>query len=168
MDTMAAVALGLEPPDERLMSHQPRSRKAPLITTPMWYMILGMGLFTFAALMCLNQWNFLGEGHIGSREHLSVIFTTFVFIQVFNEINARSIDPGKNPFDRILESRYFLSIMALIVVVQIGLTQYGGELFQTHPLSLITWLKIIAFSSLALIVGAVIRAFMRMRGVTEV
>lgn len=160
MDTLAALALGLEPPVPELMQERPGNRRAPLITRPMWYMILGMGIFTFAALMVLMRWNFLGDGATGSREHLSVIFTTFVFIQVFNEINARSID-GTNPFRGILASKGFLSIMAIIVVVQIALTQFGGKLFQTYPLSPIVWVKIIAFSSTALIAGMIIRIFIK-------
>ncbi len=167
MDTLAAVALGLEPPAPDLLDKKPRKRKAPLISRPMWWMILGMAGFTFVALMALFQWNFLGTGGRHSREHLSVIFTTFVFIQVFNEINARSIDPHTSPFRGLLKSFGFLGVGALIVAVQVLLTQFGGQLFQTVPLSAVTWAKIIAFSSTALIMGALIRVAMRAAGVVE-
>ncbi|MBU1239387.1 calcium-translocating P-type ATPase, PMCA-type [Myxococcota bacterium] len=167
MDTLAAVALGLEPPAPDLLDRKPRNRKAPLISRPMWWMIMGMGLFTFVSLMILFRWNFLGTGARYSREHLSVIFTTFVFIQVFNEINARSIDAWTSPFKDILKSKGFLLIGVLIVVVQVLLTQFGGALFQTTPLSLVTWGKIVAFSSTALIMGAIIRALMRSVKVVE-
>ncbi|MBN2724614.1 MAG: calcium-translocating P-type ATPase, PMCA-type [Deltaproteobacteria bacterium] len=160
MDTLAAVALGLEPPQSHLMKSKPKDRTAPLITRPMWYMILGVGFFTFISLIALTRWNFMSEAPEGSLEHMSIIFTTFVFIQVFNEINARSID-GKNPFSGIMKSHGFLIIMAFIVLIQGGLTQFGGKLFQTQGLSLIIWLKIIAFSSTTLLAGAVIRLFIR-------
>ena len=167
MDTLAAVGLGLEPPEPHLLDKKPRNRKAPLISKPMWWMILGMGLYTFVVLMVLFQWNFLGAGARYSAEHLSVIFTTFVFLQVFNEINARSIDPKRSPFEGILKSKGFLLIGVVIVVVQVLLTQFGGKLFQTVPLSPVTWAKVIGFSSTALIAGGIVRAVMRAFDVKE-
>ncbi|MDA3864755.1 MAG: calcium-translocating P-type ATPase, PMCA-type, partial [Deltaproteobacteria bacterium] len=60
MDTLAAIALGLEPPhDEYLMAQKPRKRQAPLIDGKMWWMIIGMGLYTFAVLMVLLKYNFI-------------------------------------------------------------------------------------------------------------
>ncbi len=157
MDTLAAIALGLEPPDPALLEEPPRGRTDPLITPYMITMIAGMGLYTFAALMFLLHRNFLGEGPVGSAEHLSVVFTTFVFIQIFNEINARSVRPSGGPLKNLHKSWGFLAIMLLIVVIQVLLTQFGGPLFQTHPLSASTWMKIILFSATALPVGYLLR-----------
>jgi P-type Ca2+ transporter type 2C len=168
MDTLAAVGLGLEPPDENLLNQKPPKRDFALITKSMWYMIIGMGLYTFIALMFLYHWNFLGEGPPQQREHLSVIFTTFVFIQVFNEINARSIDGIKNPFSGLLQSRGFLSILVLIIIIQILLTQFGGRLFQTYPLSLLTWVKIIGFSLTSLLAGSFIRFIIKTKNVNTI
>jgi P-type Ca2+ transporter type 2C len=167
MDTLAAVALGLEPPSKDLLKQKPRKRNSSLITKPMWWMILGMGLFTFISLMSLYQWNFLGQGPKGSREHLSVIFTTFVFLQLFNEINSRTIDAWTNPFKGLLKSKGFIFIGILTIIIQVLLTQFGGELFQTVALSLKTWGKIILFSSSALVMGYIIRMLMRMFDIKE-
>ncbi len=167
MDTLAAIGLGLEPPEDTLLQKKPRKRTAPLITSSMWFMILGMGLYTFASLMVLFRWNFLGEGTRYSAEHLSVIFTTFVFLQVFNELNARSLSGHESAFHQLHRSRGFLTILALICLVQVLLTQFGGRLFQTTPLSPATWLRVLAFASTALLVGAFLRLLMRRLGVGD-
>ncbi len=165
MDTLAAIGLGLEPPRPELMRARPRDRHAPLITAPMWVFILGMGAYTFVSLMVLFQWNFLGEGPRHGAEHLSVIFTTFVFLQVFNEINARSLSGHESAFAHLAESRGFLGILGLVMVIQVALTEFGGRLFQTTPLSAATWLRVLAFSSTSLLVGALLRWSMRRLGV---
>ncbi|MBU1070316.1 calcium-translocating P-type ATPase, PMCA-type, partial [Myxococcota bacterium] len=165
MDTLAAIGLGLEPPEDTLLKKKPRARKAPLITSSMWFMILGMGAYTFITLMILFRWNFLGEGSRHSAEHLSVIFTTFVFLQVFNELNARSLSGHESAFHSLHRSRGFLLILGLICVVQVMLTQFGGRLFQTTPLSLATWARVLAFSSTALLMGVLLRFLMRRLGV---
>lgn len=168
MDTLAAIGLGLEPPHPALLQEKPRQRNAPLITSSMWTFIFGMAVYTFVVLMLLFQWNFLGDGPRHSAEHLSVIFTTFVFLQVFNEINARSLSGNESAFSRILQSRGFLGILALIVVVQIALTEFGGSLFQTVPLSAATWVRVLLFSSTSLFVGAFWRWVMRRFGIGTV
>ncbi len=165
MDTLAAIGLGLEPPEDTLLRKKPRRRDAPLITSSMWFLILGMGLYTFVSLMVLFRWNFLGEGARYSPEHLSVIFTTFVFLQVFNELNARSLSGHDGAFHDLHRSRGFLGVLGLVVVIQVLLTELGGEMFQTTPLSLATWARVIAFASTALIVGALLRLAMRRLGV---
>jgi len=167
MDTLAAIGLGLEPPQETLLKKKPRARNAKLITSSMWFLILGMGFYTFVSLMVLFRWNFLGADARNTPEHLSVIFTTFVFLQVFNEINARSLSGYESAFRGLLHSRGFLFILGLICVVQALLTQFGGQLFQTSPLSAATWLRVLAFSSTSLVVGVFLRFLMRRFKVSE-
>nr|MDA3864961.1 cation transporting ATPase C-terminal domain-containing protein [Deltaproteobacteria bacterium] len=92
-----------------------------------------------------------------SPEHLSIIFTSFVFLQIFNEINARSLSPEQSPFLRLNKSTGFLSIMVLIVIIQFSLTQFGGKLFQTKYLGWQIWLKILLLSSTTLVFGHFLR-----------
>ena len=54
-------------------------------------------------------------------EHYTIMFNTFVFMQVFNEINARKL--GKMEFNST-------------IIVQILLVQYGGQPIRTSPLTL--------------------------------
>jgi hypothetical protein len=45
----------------------------------------------------------------------------------------------------------------MIVVVQVLLTTFGGEIFNTAPLPLSLWIKIILLTSTALIFGEIVR-----------
>jgi len=89
------------------------------------------------------------------------VFSTYVFLQVFNEINARSLSPQRSPLAGLLQNRAFLAILTLTVIGQIVMTEIGGEVgakvFSTAPLPIMTWFWIIAGSSSALIFGEVIR-----------
>ncbi|KAL3147298.1 hypothetical protein ABBQ32_002786 [Trebouxia sp. C0010 RCD-2024] len=57
------------------------------------------------------------EGHIRSN---SLVFNTFIFLQVFNEINSRKLgDCTLNVFTGITKSRAFMYVIAITVTLQI-------------------------------------------------
>jgi Ca2+-transporting ATPase len=165
MDTLAALALGLEPPTEAVMNRAPRRRDDPIITPHMWRNIFFTAGYFFAVLMLLLKYNFLGAAN--QREQYTVIFTAFVFFQIWNEISCRSLDDRRSSLTGILDSRYFLAIMAIIIVVQFLITQLGGEVFSVTPLSSFMWLKIIALTSTALILSELRRWIGRISGRRE-
>jgi Ca2+-transporting ATPase len=156
MDTLAALALSLEPPRDELMRDAPRSRTEPFITGTMAANILVMATYFTVVNLVLQATDVVGEGWTESYKN-SFLFTTYVFFQVFNAFNARSVVPGRSPFAGVLQSRMFLAIVALIVVVQVGVTTFGGVVFGTEPLRLDTWVLICALTSTALVVGALFR-----------
>eukprot|EP01126_Amoeba_proteus_P065229 TRINITY_DN923_c0_g1_i8.p1 TRINITY_DN923_c0_g1~~TRINITY_DN923_c0_g1_i8.p1 ORF type:complete len:984 (-),score=211.52 TRINITY_DN923_c0_g1_i8:464-3337(-) len=107
MDTMAALALGTEKPQERLLYRKPYGREGKLITATMWRNIFGQSFFQ-VLIMCLllyvidpdtrrhYLWNDIESGQFieGPNLHYTFIFNTFVFLQVFNEINSRKVNKG--------------------------------------------------------------------------
>jgi Ca2+-transporting ATPase len=157
MDTLAVLALCLDPPSADTMKRKPIGRTEPFITRTMWTNILAMSSFFTVALLVLQVTNFLGADRDVPRQFTAVIFTTYVFFQVFNEFNCRSLDPMRSPFAGLIRSRNFLGVMVVMVVVQVMLTQLGGEVFNTSPLPLDMWLKIIALTSTALLIPQTIR-----------
>ena len=69
--------------------------------------------------------------------HFTLIFHTFVFMQVFNEINCRKIGESEfNVFADFFDNALFIFIMVVTVCVQIILVQYGGEAVKCTPLTL--------------------------------
>ncbi len=53
-----------------------------------------------------------------------MIFNTFVFMQIFNEINARKIKANEyNVFDGFFNNFLFLFVEVLTIVVQVALMQ---------------------------------------------
>ena len=62
--------------------------------------------------------------HSPPSEHYTVIFNTFVLMQLFNEINARKIHGERNVFDGIFANPIFCSIVMGTFVVQVGLPEH--------------------------------------------
>lgn len=87
MDTLAALALATDPPTIELLDRKPESRNAPLISLDMWKMIIGQSIFQLVITLVLF---YAGSSILGlpkeSLELQTIIFNTFVFLQIFNEI----------------------------------------------------------------------------------
>ncbi len=153
MDTLAAFALCSEAPHHGLMNHRPISQDAKIVTPFMWLSIIVTGAFliTFGILQ-------LGTGFLGGEtpaEVSSVFFAAFILAAVWNGINCRALD-GKMPaFFR--GNPTFFVVMGFVVIIQILIVQYGGSVFNTVPLPVDQWIKIIVLSASVLVVGFVLR-----------
>ncbi|KAL8763840.1 MAG: hypothetical protein Q9184_000436 [Pyrenodesmia sp. 2 TL-2023] len=62
MDTFAALALATDPPTEKILDRKPAPKRAPLITTNMWKMIIGQAIYQLAVTFVLYfaGYNILG------------------------------------------------------------------------------------------------------------
>ncbi|KAF3696477.1 Plasma membrane calcium-transporting ATPase 3 [Channa argus] len=78
--------------------------------------------------------------HSPPSEHYTIIFNTFVLMQLFNEINARKIHGERNVFDGIFSNPIFCSIVLGTFAVQIVIVQWGGKPFSCAPLNIEQWL----------------------------
>lgn len=58
--------------------------------------------------------------HSPPSEHYTIIFNTFVMMQLFNEINARKIHGERNVFDGIFRNPIFCSIVFGTFAVQVN------------------------------------------------
>jgi Ca2+-transporting ATPase len=66
-----------------------------------------------------------------------MVFQTFVFMQGFNQINARSLGEKEwNCFSGIFTNWIFIAIVVVTFSVQIFFTQVFGRVMRTVPL---TW-----------------------------
>jgi Ca2+-transporting ATPase len=59
------------------------------------------------------------------------------------------------------KSTSFLTIIGIIVVAQVVIVTWGGDVFSVEPQSLADWGKAIAIGASILIVGAMVRAIGR-------
>jgi len=70
-------------------------------------------------------------------EHFTIIFHSFVMLQVWNQITCRKLKKNEyNVFSGFFTNSMFLIIMILIIVIQVSIIQYGGAFFRVCPL---TW-----------------------------
>ncbi|MCK9581188.1 MAG: calcium-translocating P-type ATPase, PMCA-type [Methanoregula sp.] len=157
MDTLAAFALCSEAPHAGLMNHKPVSQDATIITPFMWLSIIVTGaVFIIAGLLQF------ATGFIGGStpaEITTVFFSAFIIAAVWNGINCRALDGKMPPF--ISGNPTFFFIMGLVVVVQIAITQVGGEVFDTVPLSAEQWGRIILITAPVLVIGFLLRTVYR-------
>ncbi|XP_069320567.1 plasma membrane calcium-transporting ATPase 3 isoform X11 [Eulemur rufifrons] len=128
MDTFASLALATEPPTESLLLRKPYGRDKPLISRTMMKNILGHAVYQLTIIFTLL---FVGELffdidsgrnaplHSPPSEHYTIIFNTFVMMQLFNEINARKIHGERNVFDGIFSNPIFCTIVLGTFAIQV-------------------------------------------------
>ncbi|KAM9334671.1 plasma membrane calcium-transporting ATPase 1 isoform 3-T3 [Symphorus nematophorus] len=149
MDTFASLALATEPPTEALLLRKPYGRNKPLISRTMMKNILGQGVYQLIIIFTLL---FAGEKlfdidsgrnaplHAPPSEHYTIVFNTFVMMQLFNEINARKIHGERNVFEGIFNNLIFCSIVFGTFIIQIVIVQFGGKPFSCVALTIDQWL----------------------------
>ncbi|KAI8887494.1 PMCA-type calcium-translocating P-type ATPase [Backusella circina FSU 941] len=156
MDTFAALALATDPPTEELLNRQPEPRSAPLITFKMWKMIIGQAIFQITVTLVLLYSNVLNYS-TESAVLQTVVFNTFVFCQIFNEINCRRIDSNLNIFTNIWANKFFIVIFIICILGQAVIVSFGGAAFQVVQLDGIHWAISIIIGLVSLPVGVVVR-----------
>ena len=94
-----------------------------------------------------------------SPYELSLCFSIFVLLQFWNMFNAKAYRTGKSAFHHIGKSQGFLMIAAAIILGQLFITSFGGDMFSVRPLQLVDWAIIIGATSFVLWIGELRRAF---------
>eukprot|EP00605_Chrysophyceae_sp_TOSAG23-4_P000909 GSChrysophyteH1.ASY1.ANO1.1003.1 assembled CDS len=140
--TFVSAYLGQDPP---LNARLPYRRDASLISLHMIRNIAIQSIYQIALL--------------SSSEHTSLIFTTFVICQLFNEINARSIDDKMNVFSGIFDNGLFIGVIAVTSCVQWVLVENPKVNWLIGAVSLPEggWYKCIVLGSLSLPLGGLMR-----------
>ena len=100
-----------------------------------------------------------GDG-VDIRE-LTVFFTTFVMLQWWNLLNARTLSSCHSAFRYIWRCRGLLLVLLMILVGQWLIVTFGGKMFRTVPLPPLTWLTIIVGTSPVLWLGEAYRLILR-------
>ena len=161
MDTFAALALASIPPSEDVMQEKPRKSTDFIITRPMWWNIIGVGIVFLVVLMGMLWYYNHTPGGMTTYD-LTVFFTFFVMLQFWNLFNARVFGTNHSAFSHLSKSYGMELIILAIIVGQVLIVQYGGAVFRTVPLDGMTWLQIVALSSCVLWVGEIYRGVKRL------
>ena len=157
MDTFAALALASLPPSREVMAEEPRKQADFIISKPMAKGILLCSMLFFACSLALLFWC-ENSGTAGIDIHeLTIFFTVFVMLQLWNLFNAKSFGSNHSAFHRIYADRGMLLVLLLILVGQWLIVSFGGKMFRTVPLTWQEWGMIIAVTSLVLWIGELYR-----------
>ncbi|XP_048322358.1 calcium-transporting ATPase 2, plasma membrane-type [Ziziphus jujuba] len=141
MDTLGALALATEPPTDDLMKHAPVGRKGNFISNVMWRNILGQSFYQFMIIWFLQAKGkaiFRLDGPDSDLILNTLIFNTFVFCQVFNEISSREMEEI-DVLKGILDNYVFVAVIGCTVFFQIIIVEFLGTFANTTPLSFAQW-----------------------------
>lgn len=183
MDTFGAMALASLPPSRNVMTDKPRNRQSSILTKPMMSELLGVG-FLFFAITLGFYWLFnhaevtsipqmfhtaIGAENPMTPYEATLLFSIFVWTHFWYMFNARSFETGESVF-KVKMSKGFWTIVAIIVIGQLFITEVAYEFFNVEPmLHTLDWnfnpsgtldlLIIVAASSLVLWVREIYRLF---------
>eukprot|EP00730_Choanoeca_flexa_P001794 TRINITY_DN10785_c0_g1_i2.p1 TRINITY_DN10785_c0_g1~~TRINITY_DN10785_c0_g1_i2.p1 ORF type:complete len:1367 (+),score=394.58 TRINITY_DN10785_c0_g1_i2:109-4209(+) len=199
MDTFAALALATEPPTPELLDRPPYGRNKPLLSRIMIRQILGHSIYQLIVLFVLVfEGDDIFDIRSGRRpdlteqerdddittQHYSIVFNTFVWMQIFNELNARVIDgnlacdgpgcsvPGPlgallRPWRGLFNNWIFVGVLVGTIIVQALIVEFGGKAISTESLSAEQWGACVAFGAGSLIWNVVIHYLFPHRWIPE-
>jgi Ca2+-transporting ATPase len=131
-------------PTDKILDRKPVPKRASLFTMTMWKMIIGQAIYQLAITLTLY---FAGDRILagvinGSNPQLqldTIIFNTFVWMQIFNEFNNRRLDNNFNIFEGMFKNYWFLGINCIMVGGQIMIIFVGGVALGVTPLTGVQW-----------------------------
>ncbi|KAJ3080084.1 hypothetical protein HDU99_009317, partial [Rhizoclosmatium hyalinum] len=171
MDTFAALALATDPPTPELLNRPPARKSDPLINYDMWKMISVQSVYQIvvcAALYCTQVvWTSDGmdvivgtnsDEYTESYERMgTLVFNTFVFCQLFNELNCRVIGRELNIFKNIQKNPMFIAIVGGSVIVQVIIVEFGSRAFKTVSLNGADWALCLGLAAFSIPLGVLVR-----------
>jgi len=166
MDTFAALALATDPAHPDSLKRKPDKKFAPLISADMWKMIVGQSMFqlTVALVLHFKGHDILGYHATDTFQRIreeddlkTLVFNTFVFCQIFNQLNARELGRRLNIFKGLFKNYYFLGIFVIMVGGQALIVNVGGSAFQVSRIGGNLWAISIIIGLVSLPVGVLIR-----------
>ena len=136
MDTLAGIAFSYEAPLKSYMEENPKPKDEKIMNSYMYSEILFTGIYSSA--LCIF---FLKSPWIESiyrinetnKYLMTAFFALFIFMGIFNCFNART--PRLNLLSNLNKNKVFIIIILFIIVVQLYLIYYGGDLFRAYGLS---------------------------------
>ncbi|KAI1801765.1 plasma membrane calcium-transporting ATPase [Daldinia bambusicola] len=164
MDTFAALALATDPPTEKVLDRKPQPKSAPLITTNMWKMIVGQAIYQLVITFILY---FAGASILGydpnnqaqKTQLNTMVFNTFVWMQIFNEFNNRRLDNKFNIFEGVHRNQFFIIINIIMIGAQIAIIFVGGAAFEITPIDGTQWAICLIAAGISLPWAVLIRLF---------
>ncbi|GAX19347.1 hypothetical protein FisN_4Lu447 [Fistulifera solaris] len=174
MDSLASLALASEPPLESLLQKPPVNRTDSMITNHMLANMLGQAAYQVIVVMVLlfkgpDIFDGMEAGHILYEDdinsvHYTLIFNSFVWMQLFNEINCRNLKGEFNVFSGLFNNPLFYGIWITTAVLQALIVEFGSIAFKVADdgLELKYWIVSMVLGLGAFPVYQIIHLFFRL------
>ena len=133
MDTLAGLAFAFEPPLIEYMDEKPKAKDEPIMNKYMYSQILWTGILSSLLCFFFLKSKLINSFYSNNSSLLSAFFGLFIFIDIFNSFNART--HRLNIIANIKQNKVFLAIIGFIVITQLLLIYFGGNMFRTVYLS---------------------------------
>ncbi|KPH81403.1 cation-translocating P-type ATPase [Bosea vaviloviae] len=163
-DGAPALAIGVDPADDDVMSRPPRLRDEGVLTGRMWAGVVFVGAVMATGTLLVLDGALPGgliEGSGTIAYGQTMAFTTLVMFQLFNVFNARSdeLSALRRPFRN--RSLCFAVALSLVMHAAVIYTPFLQKAFSTVFLSISDWLLCIAVASSVLWLREIEKAVMR-------
>ncbi len=158
MDGPLALTLGLEQRGFELMDKKPVKRNDNLVSKKMLLSIILNAVFMCFALVTQYKINYI---NCSKNEMPTVIFALFTFFQLFNAFNSRELG-SKSIFEHVFDNKIMVIAFIVTFVLHVLLSQYFGGFFDTVPLDLLVWCKIILVAFSIIILSEISKLFYRL------
>ncbi len=167
MDTLAGIAFSFEPPLMRYMKEAPKRRDESIMNPYMYGEILITGMYS--ALLCLfflkSAWiHSLYRYDLNNRYLMTAFFALFIFMGIFNSFNART--SSVNIISNLWRNKIFLIVMLFVVVVQLYIIYFGGELFRSFGLTLQEFEVTVLLAFTVIPIDIIRKSYLHSRGIT--
>jgi Ca2+-transporting ATPase len=166
-DSAPALALGMEKPDPDVMKKPPRDPRQRVITHTMWFDIFFVGIIMMIGTLGVMDWALpagLIPGGTGDMRYAQTLaFTTLVFFQLFNVLNARSDEASA--FQGLFSNKWLWLALLVSVALQIAVIYLPilQTPFNTVPLTTLDWTVCIVVGSTVLWLSEVVKVIRRRR-----
>ena len=149
MDGPLALSLGLESRDDAYMSEKPVKRSDSIVSKVTFIRTALHSLFIIFVLVTQRLFNYL---NVSAEQIDSVIFSLFVFFQLFNAINARELG-NQSIIKSLGKNKLFSCLLIFTGFAQILITEYLDKAFLTTRLGIALWVKIFLTTASIVIVS---------------
>lgn len=144
MDTLSALAMGGLATEKHYMKEKPKSRTESIISPKMASQIALCSLYVTVVGLLMLLTNMVSSIFISSKDLLTGYFTVFVFTCVLNAINIRTEE--LNIFSNIKRNLKFFGIFGLVLIIQVIMTYFGGDVLRMYGLNSQQWITCLIIS----------------------
>ncbi len=167
MDTLAGIAFSFEPPLMKYMKEAPKRRDESIMNSYMYGEILITG--AYSALLCFfflkSSWiHSLYRYDVNNKYLMTAFFALFIFMGIFNSFNARS--SSINLISDLWKNKIFLIVMLFVVIVQLYIIYFGGELFRSFGLTLQEFEVTLLLAFTVVPIDIIRKCYLRFHGMT--
>lgn len=148
-DSLPAIALGLQQPENGIMNRKPRDSKKSLFADGLWSKIFIEGsMLGILTLLCFS----IGNNLYGLEVARTMAFVSLGMLELVHSLNIKS---EESIFEvGIFENKYLVGAFILGVLMQIIVVIIPGwaEVFKLVPLNQTQWLYTLSISVLPLVI----------------